>query len=172
MDSLLEAMQHKRAEHKSVADGGLVKFPGSAEQWVDEVSRVRAEFYDMKSLLAAATQNYHSALEREKREERDHQLLIAQEENTSQANLLNQKNSEELDRQFELIQIKQQHDANEAEKQRNHELQMALIQKETAELQIEASRLAAETAKTAQEQTNNSLDKLIDGLGGNGTAKN
>jgi len=56
--------------------------------------------------------------------------------------------------------------ALEAEKQRDHEIQMALIQKQSAEMQLEASRLAAEAAKGAQEQTSNSLDKLIVGLSG------
>lgn len=63
-------------------------------------------------------------------------------------------------------------EAEEAQSQRDHEIQMALIQKETARDQLEASRLAAETARSAQEQTGNSLDKLIDGLSGDGQSKN
>lgn len=66
--------------------------------------------------------------------------------------------------EIEIAKIK----AEEAQKQRDHELQMAVIQRDTALAQAEASRLAAEANAKAQEQASSSLDALINGIGDTG----
>tara|TARA_R110002072_G_scaffold118791_1_gene251335 strand:- start:180 stop:695 length:516 start_codon:yes stop_codon:yes gene_type:complete len=69
--------------------------------------------------------------------------------------------------QIEIEKIR----AEEAQAQRDHELQMAIIQRDTALAQAEASRLAAEANAKAQEQASSSLDALISGVTGNGATK-
>lgn len=59
----------------------------------------------------------------------------------------------------------------EIQRQRDHELQMALIQRDTAKAQVEAAKLAAQANAKAQEQVSSSLDALINGIRADGSAK-
>jgi len=82
--------------------------------------------------------------------------------------LLLRLEEDEAEGQESERQSKREYEKIEAEKQRDHELQMALIQRDTAIAQIEATRLAVEAAEKAQEQANGSLDALIKGMKGDG----
>lgn len=73
-----------------------------------------------------------------------------------------------VDNSVELAKIA----AEEAEKQRDHELQLKLYDLEIAKANAEAARLAAEASAKAQEQASGSLDALIAGMKNDGQPEN